>query len=62
MSDITRLYVAKYGVPEVGRKVFIRIQQLNDYVGNFVQVVNAVVPAASGEGGKAKGAKTIAKP
>ena len=62
MSDITRLYFAKYGVPPVGKKVFIRIQQLNDYVGNFVQVVSAVVPAASGGSGKAKGVKTIAKP
>ncbi len=56
MSDITRLYVAKYGVPAVGTKVFIRIQQMNDYVGNFVQIVSAVVPAASGESGTAKGA------
>ena len=62
MSDITRLYVAKYGVPPVGKKVFIRIQQLNDYVGNIVQVASAVVPAGSGGGGKAQGAKTIAKP
>jgi hypothetical protein len=62
ISDITRLYVAKYGVPPVGKKVFIRIQQLNDYVGNFVQIVSAVVAAASRGGGKTKGAKTIAKP
>jgi len=56
MSDITRQYVAKHGVPPVGKKVFIRIQQMNDYVGNFVQIVSAVVPAGPGGDGKAKGA------
>ncbi len=56
MSDITRLYVAKYGVPPVGKKIFIRIQQMNDYLGNLVQVVSGIVPADGGRGGKAKGA------
>jgi hypothetical protein len=53
ISDITRQYVAKYGVPAVGKKVFIRLQQLNDYTGNIVQVMAAVVPAARGGQGRA---------
>jgi hypothetical protein len=32
MSNITQQYVAKYGVPAVAKKVFIRIQQMNDYL------------------------------
>jgi hypothetical protein len=62
MSDITRQYVTKYGVPPVGKKIFLRIQQMNDYVGNVVQVISAVVPAAPSGGSQAKGAQTIAKP
>jgi len=54
MIDITRLYVAKYGVPPVGKKVFIRIQQMNDYVGSIVQIINAIVPAGPTGGGQAK--------
>lgn len=48
ISDITKQYVAKYGVPAVGKKIFIRLQQMNDYTGNLVQVMAAVVPAAKG--------------
>jgi hypothetical protein len=44
ISDITALYVAKYGVPPVGKKVFIRIKQMNDYLGSIVQRMCAVVP------------------
>ena len=62
MSDITRQYVAKHGVPPVGKKVFIRIQQMNDYLGSIVQVVSAIVPAGPSGGGKAKGVQTLAKP
>ena len=56
MIDITRRYVAKYGVPPVGKKVFIRIQQMNDYVGSIVQILSAIVPAGPSGGGHAKGA------
>jgi hypothetical protein len=56
MIDITRRYVAKYGVPPVGKKVFIRIQQMNDYVGSIVQVLSAIVPAGPSGDGQAKGA------
>lgn len=44
MSDITRQYVAKYGVPPVGKKIFVRIQQMQDYMGKLFQVTSAVVP------------------
>ena len=44
MSDITRLYVAKFGVPPAGKKIFIRIQQMNDYSGSVFYVTSAVVP------------------
>jgi len=44
LSDITRLYVAKFGVPPVGKKVFIRIQQMKDYWGSVAYTTSAVVP------------------
>jgi hypothetical protein len=44
MSDITRPYVAKYGVPPVGKKVFVRIQQMRDYTGGLLQTTSAIVP------------------
>jgi hypothetical protein len=56
MCDITRQYVTKYGVPPVGKRIFLRIQQMNDYVGSIVQVISAVVPAAPSAGEQAKGA------
>jgi hypothetical protein len=36
MSDVTRLHVAKCGAPPVGKKVFIRIQQMNADVRGIV--------------------------
>jgi len=47
ISDLTRQYAAKYGAPPAGKKVFLRLQQLNDYVGRVVEVLSAIVPAAS---------------
>ena len=44
MCDITRLYVAKFGVPPVGKKIFIRVQQMNDYSGRLLYTTSAVVP------------------
>jgi hypothetical protein len=44
MSDITRLYVAKFGVPPVGKKIFIRVHQMNDYSGSVFYTTSAVVP------------------
>ena len=42
--DITRLYVAKFGVPPVGKKIFIRVQQMNDYSGGVPYITSAIVP------------------
>ena len=56
MCDITRQYVANYGVPPVGKKIFLRIQQMNDSMGSIVQVLSAVVPPAPSASGQAKGA------
>ena len=44
MSDITKPYVAKFGVPPVGKKVFIRVQQMNDYLGRVLYTTSAIVP------------------
>jgi hypothetical protein len=44
MCDITKQYVAKFGVPPVGKKIFIRIQQMNDYAGSVFYTTSAVVP------------------
>jgi hypothetical protein len=54
MSDFTRDYVAKHGWPPVGKKIFIRIQQMKDYTGSIVQVLSAIVPAESSGRGQAK--------
>ena len=45
MSDITELYVAKFGVPAGGKKVFIRFQQMKDYLGSVVYATSPIVPA-----------------
>jgi hypothetical protein len=44
MCDVTRQYVLKYGVPPVGMKVFVRIQQMRDYTGKLFQTTSAIVP------------------
>ena len=56
MSDITELYVAKFGVPAVGKKVFIRIQQMKDYLGSVVYASSAIVPAEEAWDNEADGA------
>jgi hypothetical protein len=43
MCDLTPQYVAKYGVPPVGKKVFIRIQQMRDTLGKLFQTTSAIV-------------------
>jgi len=48
MSDITELYVARFGLPSVGTKIFIRVQQMHDYVGSVVQTTSAIVPDEEG--------------
>jgi hypothetical protein len=43
MCDITRQYVAKYGVPPVGTKIFVRVQQMKDLTGRLVQTTSDIV-------------------
>ena len=43
MCDITKLYVEKYGVPPVGKKIFVRVQQMRDTLGKLVQITRAIV-------------------
>ena len=46
VSDITDLYVARFGVPPVGTKVFIRTQQHIDGWTDFPKQTSAIVPNA----------------
>jgi hypothetical protein len=48
MSDFTRQYVEKYGVPPVGTKVFVRVQQMKDLIGRLVQTTSAIVRPEEG--------------
>ena len=48
LCDITQLYVAKFGVPPVGKKIFVRIQQMQDYLGKLAQVTSAIVRGEEG--------------
>jgi hypothetical protein len=50
MCDITRQYIEKYGVPPVGRKVFVRIQQMKDLMGRLVQTTSDIVRDEEGWG------------
>ena len=46
VSDITDLYVARFGVPPVGTKVFIRTQQHIDGWDDLPKQTSAIVPKA----------------
>ena len=46
LSDITDLYVAKYGVPRAGSRVFIQTFQVIDGWDDLPEQVSAIVPAA----------------
>ena len=48
MIDITELYVARFDLPPVGKKIFIRVQQMHDYLGSMVQTTSAIVPDEEG--------------
>ena len=48
MSDITKQFVEKFGLPRVGQKIFVRIQQMQDYLGKLSQSTSAVVQAEEG--------------
>jgi hypothetical protein len=46
LSDITGLYVGKYGMPQAGSRVFIQTFQLIDGWEDLPQQLSAIVPAA----------------
>ena len=46
-ADITSLYTAKYGVPPVGKKVCVRVNQYVDGWESFPATFCAIVPTAS---------------
>ena len=58
-SDITRLYVRKFGVPPRNTRVFIRVWQVVDGWENkaAMQITSALVPARRGEAGGPTGAR-----
>ena len=56
MSEITEQYVAKHGVPAVGKKIFIRLQQMKDYLGGVAYATSAIVPAEEAWHSEAEGA------
>ena len=45
-SDITALYVARFGVPTLGTAVFIRTRQQIDGWMDLPKVTSAIVPCA----------------
>ena len=48
--DITAEYVARFGEPEPGKKVFIRTQQQRDGWKDFPKDLSEVVPVRAGKG------------
>ena len=46
-ANITTLYTARYGVPAVGKKVFVRVNQVVDGWDSMPRTFWAIVPAAS---------------
>jgi hypothetical protein len=48
MFDITEQFVARFGRPPVGKKIFIRVQQMHDYMGSVFQTTSAIVPDEEG--------------
>ena len=46
-SDITTLYTARYGVPPVGKKVYVRVNQLVDGWENIGRSFWVIVPASA---------------
>ena len=53
VSDITRLYIKKFGVPPDNSRVFIRAWQVVDGWENWAlaQITDALVPTRSGQVG-----------
>lgn len=48
LCDITKMYVEKYGVPPVGTKIFVRVQQMRDTLGKLFEITSAVVRPEEG--------------
>ncbi len=48
LHNITGQYSAKFGLPPVGKKIFIRVQQMNDYLGSVAHTTSAIVPKEEG--------------
>ena len=46
-ADITSLYTARYGVPPVGKKVYVRVNQFVDGWESLARTFWAIVPAAA---------------
>jgi len=46
-ADITALYTAKFGAPEPGTKVFVRVNQFVDGQESLPRTFSAIVPAAA---------------
>jgi hypothetical protein len=45
LIDITKLYVDKFGWPPIGKKIFIQVQQMQDYSGKVLHTASAIVRA-----------------
>ena len=60
MSDITEIYVARYGEPRAGEKVFIVTRQQKDGWEGYDQVTNEIVPQnAAGQQAAGTGSVTL---
>jgi hypothetical protein len=46
-ADITTLYTARYGVPPVGKKVYVRVNQFVDGWEDLPVTFSAIVPASA---------------
>ena len=54
-SDITEMYVARFGKPPAGKRIFVRTLVRLEGWPELAQVTNAVVPPAAGQEGRGKG-------
>ena len=63
LSDITRLYIKKYGVPPPNTRIFVRTWQVVDGWENkgAMQITSALVPARGGGAGGRAGARAGGK-
>lgn len=47
VSDITALYTARFGVPPVGQKVFVEVNQFVEGYQDIPKIFSAIVPQAA---------------